>query len=192
MCPEDVDGGLPRQPSPLQIASYASHLRAESRTSWDGTLPNRARRSPSPSPPQSPARRSYQSRPVSAIGLAGNHSFGRPTVLADRWSYDRERMPSSPPAARSRPGTPGSERAASDRAFSRPASSHIESRPASPTPTLRVIPPGSSTDDGDAISSASSRTPFSGVSTQISIGTRIAVGFTCPIATRAKQRRTTG
>ncbi|KAK4038845.1 hypothetical protein C8A01DRAFT_17099 [Parachaetomium inaequale] len=152
---------VPRRLSHLRASSYTPHVRSSSRTSWDGRVhhdvPLPAGRTPSPSPPQSPARRSNRPRPLSAISLP-DHAFSRPTVLADRWSYDRERMPSSPHS--SRPGTPVSDHEAFEIAFSRPASTFIESRPSSrpqsillsastdlgyshtpSTPTLRLIPP---------------------------------------------------
>src|SRR5690348_17534671 len=47
-------------------------------------------------------------------------SYIGPTPLTDRWSYDRERMPSSPPSLRgSRPSTPVSGNDAFEAAFSR-------------------------------------------------------------------------
>ncbi|AEO55804.1 hypothetical protein MYCTH_2299998 [Thermothelomyces thermophilus ATCC 42464] len=115
-------------------AGYTTHIRSASRTTWDGRAP--LPRSRSPSPPHAPAqsRLSNPPRPSSAISLPNHHAaeHGRPTVLADRWSYDRERMPPPPPAPRdSRPGTPGtpaSDPDASDTGFSRPASTLIESQ----------------------------------------------------------------
>ncbi|KAK4239537.1 hypothetical protein C8A03DRAFT_14096 [Achaetomium macrosporum] len=123
-------------------APYASHLRESSRTSWDGGLPQPASRTPSPSPPQSPTRRRYQPpQGLSAVSLPDHsrRSFEslRPTVLADRWSYDRERMPSPPPPRShiSRPGTPTplseQDGDVSEFGFSRPASTLTASRPSS-------------------------------------------------------------
>jgi len=156
-----------RQPSHLR-ASYTSHIRSSSRISWDGRVADApADRSRSPSPAPSPARRRDRPRPLSAISLP-DHPYIGPTPLADRWSYDRERMPSSPPSLRdSRPSTPLSGNVVFEAAFSRPASTFIESRPASRppsvlptestdlssfntpiTPTLRVVPPAD-TGSGD-------------------------------------------
>ncbi len=152
-----VDGRVSRQPSHLR-AGYSSHIRSASRTSWDGRVALSSSRTPSPTPPHSPVRRSHRPRPLSAISLPDHTLGSRPTVLADRWSYDRERMPSP---HGSRPGTPLSEHESSGAAFSRPASTFIESRsssrppfvhmhgsidldyshvPSTP-PTLKVIPP---------------------------------------------------
>ncbi|KAL2120040.1 hypothetical protein VTJ04DRAFT_7001 [Mycothermus thermophilus] len=101
-------------------------------------------RTPSPSPSRQITR---QPRPVSASAatLSGSCNYderSRPTVLADRWSYDRQRMPSPPPVPRpaayaysvsacsSRPGTPVSP--AEHAGFSsRPASTHFDSAPPS-------------------------------------------------------------
>lgn len=155
-----VNGRVLRAPSHLRASSYTPHGRSSSRASWDGRISVSANHTPSHSPPQSPVLRSNRPRPLSALSLP-DHSIGRPTVLADRWSYDRERMPSPPPGPHfSRPGTPLSEHEAFEAAFSRPASTFIESRPSSrpqsillsgsadlgypytpSTPTLRVIPP---------------------------------------------------
>ncbi|KAH6846990.1 hypothetical protein B0I37DRAFT_374061 [Chaetomium sp. MPI-CAGE-AT-0009] len=148
------------RPSHLHAGSYTAHARSSSRTSWDGVrVPRPASRTPPQSPPRSPAlRSSNRPRPLSAISLP-DHSLDRPTALPNRWSYDRERMPSPPPPARgSRPGTPLSDWEALEVAFSRPASTLIESRSSSrppslllsdqgghshsaSTPTLRVHPP---------------------------------------------------
>ncbi|KAK3291769.1 uncharacterized protein B0H64DRAFT_445799 [Chaetomium fimeti] len=149
------------RPLHLQAGSYTAHARSSSRTSWDGVrVPQPSSRTPSQSPPQSPVRRSNRPRPASAISLP-DHALGRPTALANRWSYDRERMPSPPPPARgSRPGTPLDDWEALEAAFSRPASTLIESRSSTrppsilsasaelgghshsaSTPTLRVHPP---------------------------------------------------
>ncbi|KAK3905508.1 hypothetical protein C8A05DRAFT_41563 [Staphylotrichum tortipilum] len=157
----DNNSGVSRRPSHLRAASYTSHIRSSSRISWDGRVADApADRTRSPSPARSPARRRDRPRPISAISLP-DHSYIGPTPLADRWSYDRERMLSSPPSLRgSRPSTPVSGNEAFEAAFSRPASTFIESRPPSrapsilPTaspdlssfhtpsaPTLRVVPP---------------------------------------------------
>lgn len=152
-----ANGRVSRQPSHLR-AGYASHIRSTSRVSWDGrvALPDADSRTHSPSPPHSPVRRSHRPRPLSAISVP-EHSFGRPTVLTDRWSYDRERMP-SPHGSRPGTPTPRSERQSFEAGFSRPASIFTESRPSSrppsilltdmsssiqlpSTPTLRVMPP---------------------------------------------------
>lgn len=154
-------GHLPPQFPP----GYETHRRSSSRLSWDGRLPGPGTRSPSPatspyqspyqSPHPSPGTRSHRERPCSAAGLP-DHALARPTVVRDRWSYDRARMPSPPPI--SRRGTPVSD--ASGLPSSRPASTFIESPPSSrpqsasldpstglggtympSTPTLRVIPP---------------------------------------------------
>jgi len=162
--PRQANDRVSRQPSHLR-AGYASHIRSASRVSWDGrvalpALTDTRTHTHTPSPPHSPVRRSHRPRPLSAISVP-EHSFGRPTVLTDRWSYDRERMPSP---HGSRPGTPTplSERQSLEAAaFSRPASIiFTESRPSSrppsllltdlsnssqmmmpSTPTLRVMPP---------------------------------------------------
>ena len=154
------DSAVSRQPSHLR-ASYTSHIRSSSRVSWDGRLADApVDRTRSPSPARSPARRHDRPRPLSAISLP-DHSYVGPTPLADRWSYDRERMPSSPPSLQgSRPGTPLTGHEVFEAAFSRPASTFIESRPPSrppsilptaltdlsslhtpSTPVLRLVPP---------------------------------------------------
>ncbi|KAL1839544.1 hypothetical protein VTJ49DRAFT_1407 [Mycothermus thermophilus] len=170
----EVNGGRPaRRLSHLRATSYTPGLRARSRLSWDGQRPlpqNSSSRTPSPSPPPSPIRHATRRpRPASAISLPDYYHHdarGRPTIVTDRWSYDRERMPSPPPlrppaayaysvsAASSRPGTPVS--IAEHAGFSsRPASTHIDSAPPSRphsavfpvadhtpnTPTLRIVPP---------------------------------------------------
>ena len=128
-----VDGRVSRPPSHLR-AGYSSHIRSASRTSWDGRVALSSSRTPSPSPPHSPVRHSNRPRPFSAVSLP-DHTLSRPTVLADRWSYDRERMPSP---HSSRPGTPLSEHESSGAAFSRPASTFIDSRSSSRPPFIRV------------------------------------------------------
>ncbi|GAB1313764.1 hypothetical protein MFIFM68171_03974 [Madurella fahalii] len=172
-CPERVTGRVSRLPSHLR-SGYASHLRSSSRTSWDGKTPaltTPAARTRSPSP----VRDSHQARPRSAISLP-DHTLSRPTILSDRWSYDRERMPSPPPPPHgSGPSTPMSQEFGFP--SSRPASTFIESQPPSrphsaildglvdasfsytaSTPTLRVIPPPS---DGPADSAYAFQHPDS-------------------------------
>ncbi|KAL2265920.1 hypothetical protein VTJ83DRAFT_5272 [Remersonia thermophila] len=124
---EDNDRLPTRRPSHLRATSYTPGLRSRSRLSWDGQQPfpqSSFSRTPSPSPSRSPLRHALREpRPVSTIGVPGYYHHdarGRPTVVTDRWSYDRERMPSPPPlpppaayaysvsAASSRPGTPAS------------------------------------------------------------------------------------
>ena len=160
MCTGQANGRVLRAPSHLRASSYTAHGRSSSRVAWDGRVSVLANHTPSHTPPQSPRLHSIRPRPLSAISLP-DHSIGRPTVLADRWSYDRERMPSPPPGPHgSRPGTPMSEHEAFETTFSRPASIFTESRsssrpqsillsgPTDPgyphtpsTPTLRIIPP---------------------------------------------------
>ncbi|KAH6623922.1 hypothetical protein F5144DRAFT_606380 [Chaetomium tenue] len=126
------------QPSHLDAGSYTNHARSSSRTSWDGVrVPLPASHSPPQSPPRSPRlRASHRPRPPSVVSLP-DHALGRPIGLPDRWSYDRERMPSPPPAARgSRPGTPLSDWEPLEAAFSRPASTLIESRSSSRPPSI--------------------------------------------------------
>jgi hypothetical protein len=167
MCHGQGNGRVLRAPSHLRASSYTAYEPSSSRVAWDGRVSVSANHTPSHSPPQSPVLRSIRPRPLSAISLP-NHSTGRPTVLADRWSYDRERMPSPPPGSHgSRPGTPMSEHEAFETTFSRPASTFTESRPSSrpqsillsgptdpsyphttSTPTLRVIPPPPDSDRG--------------------------------------------
>ncbi len=121
-----------RRPSHLR-AGYSSHIRSASMSSWDGRVAMPSSRTPSPSPPHSPVWRSNRPRPLSAASLP-DHTLGRPTVLTDRWSYDRERMPSP---HSSRPGTPRSEHESSG-AISRPTSTFIESRSSSRPPFIRM------------------------------------------------------
>lgn len=126
------------RPSHLETSSYANHARSSSRTSWDGVrVPLPTSHTPPQSPPQSPRlRSSNRPRPPSVISLP-DHVLGRPIALPDRWSYDRERMPSPPPANHgSRPGTPLSDWGALEAAFSRPASTLIESRSSSRPPSI--------------------------------------------------------
>lgn len=145
------DRRIPLQPlhplEPQPPAGYASHIRSSSRTSWDGRLQGHPARSPSPSPPGSPVRRTRLERPYSMCSLPDHHAPVRP-VLTSRWSYDRERMPSPPlmphgsrPNSRpnSRPPSPLSE--ASVFPFSRPASIFIESRPGSRPPSIIINTP---------------------------------------------------
>ncbi|KAK4153646.1 hypothetical protein C8A00DRAFT_15164 [Chaetomidium leptoderma] len=152
------DGRVLQRPSHLRTGGYTSHMRSSSRISWDGRarVPSSRTPSPSSSPPpspspgspsrhQSPVRRSNRPRPSSTISLP-EHSFGRPTGLPDRWSYDRERMPSPPPAPHGlRPGSPLGEHEALEVAFSRPASTFMSS-PASSRPQSILL--SASTDLG--------------------------------------------
>ncbi|KAK3309237.1 uncharacterized protein B0T15DRAFT_134748 [Chaetomium strumarium] len=139
--------------SPRSPAPYASHLRESSRTSCNngtGRLPQPASRTPSPSP----TRQRYQ--PPQALPAASipDHSrrslesLIRPTVLADRWSYDRERMPSPPPLGThiSQPGTPSTDGDVSEFGFSIPASTFTGSQPSSRPQSLLLVDTTPSTD----------------------------------------------
>ncbi|KAK4120978.1 hypothetical protein N657DRAFT_132251 [Parathielavia appendiculata] len=145
-------GSIFRRLTHLRAESYTSHIRSDSRTSWDGTtVPSRT---PSPSPSQSPVRRNHRPRPLSVVTLPG-HSPVRPAVIADRWSYDRERMPSRPPtplhvsndegtgvASSPRPAsTTVTDSGPSSRAESIPLSASTADRLSSPALTLIPPPP---------------------------------------------------
>ncbi|KAL2159047.1 hypothetical protein VTH06DRAFT_2806 [Thermothelomyces fergusii] len=128
----------PGQPQ-ARTPGYTTHIRSASRITWDGREPLPRSRSLSSSHGPIPSRLTSPLRPSSAISLPNSRvpEHTRPTALADRWSYDRERMPSPPPAPRgSRPGTPAGDRDGS------------ETRPSRPTSTLGVSPASSTAPSG--------------------------------------------
>ncbi|KAL2019155.1 hypothetical protein VTK56DRAFT_10027 [Thermocarpiscus australiensis] len=150
-----VEGRVSRLPSHLR-SGYASRLRSSARTACDGSLKiaEPIAKSPSPSPVRPrPSGLTDGERRSSTTSLPG-FSVAGATVLNNRWSYDRERMPISPPGSpSSRPTTPLSQ--ASGFTSSRPTSttstlvaSYPPSRPQTPvlsyrasTPALTVSPP---------------------------------------------------
>jgi len=77
--------------------SYAAHLRQSSRTSSDGFSFPVARPHSAIIPPRdySPAP-SRPSRPLSLLSLPDHGHYPRSRKSYDRWSYDRERMPTRP------------------------------------------------------------------------------------------------
>ncbi|KAL2148441.1 hypothetical protein VTH82DRAFT_2361 [Thermothelomyces myriococcoides] len=138
--PEAHKSHDPERPQ-IRNSGYTNHIRSASRITWDGSEPLPRNRSPSPQPRPGQSRLSSPPpRPSSATSLSNYYpapEHGRLTALADRWSYDRERMPSPPPATRgSRPGTPmGDPDTPVAARVSRPASTLAESRSQSRAPS---------------------------------------------------------